>query len=284
MLRERIRSTPLLVGAAVGIATLGLYLTTLAPTLTWGWDDLGVDGGEFLAAANTFGVPHPPGYPTYTLLLKLFATVVPVGDFAYRGNLLSAVLGAATATLLYWAILRICTRVGKGGPDWLRVLGFALGAATFATSPLFWSQANVTEVYTLNTFLAASLLLIATYVVFDSGADHRKRLAIFGLVLGLGLGNHLTLLAVAVPLLLWVWSAVGGWTEAVAFHLAGWRARARALGLHIPSPSRRSDAAGQLGERRQPRRSDVDADGRGRTRNTCSAYRPVPSPTASCPG
>ena len=228
MLRERIRSAPLLVGAAVGIATLGLYLTTLAPTLTWGWEDLGVDGGEFLAAANTFGVPHPPGYPTYTLLLKLFATVVQVGDFAYRGNLLSAVLGAATATLLYWAIFRICTRVGKGGPGWLRVLGGALGAATFATSPLFWSQANVTEVYTLNTLLAASLLLIATYVVFDSGADHRKRLAIFGLVLGLGLGNHLTLLAVAVPLLLWVWSAVG-----LRRMLSIWSVGALALGLSV---------------------------------------------------
>ena len=62
--------------------SLALYLSTLAPTLTSGYNNTGEDGGELLAAANTFGIPHPPGYPTYTLLLKSFATMVPIGDFA----------------------------------------------------------------------------------------------------------------------------------------------------------------------------------------------------------
>lgn len=209
MLRRWIRSGSLVVGAVVGVVTLALYLTTLAPTLSWGWRDLGVDGGELLAAANTLGIPHPPGYPTYMLLLKFFATIIPVGDFAYRGNLFSGVLGAATVVLLYWVILRCCAQIRKSAPDWLRIWGGAFGAATLASSPLFWSQSIVTEVYTLNTLFAVILLLITTHVVFDQGGDHRKKLAIFGLVLGLGLGNHLTLLAVAVPLIFWMCSVVG---------------------------------------------------------------------------
>ena len=107
----------LMVGVALWGATLALYLSTLAPTLTWGNENIGVDGGELLAAANTLGIPHPPGYPTYTLLLKLFATVVPVGDLAYRGNLLSAILASGSVVLLYLVILRLCRFLRPDGPD-----------------------------------------------------------------------------------------------------------------------------------------------------------------------
>ncbi|MBW2474999.1 MAG: DUF2723 domain-containing protein, partial [Deltaproteobacteria bacterium] len=44
------------------------------------------------------GVPHPPGYPTYTLLGWLF-TRLPFGSIAWRVNLLSSVSTAAAAAL-----------------------------------------------------------------------------------------------------------------------------------------------------------------------------------------
>ncbi|MBC7222995.1 MAG: DUF2723 domain-containing protein, partial [Anaerolineae bacterium] len=46
---------------------LALYGVTAAPSLTWAHDS--ADGGELLAAAQTLGVAHPPGYPTYLPLL-----------------------------------------------------------------------------------------------------------------------------------------------------------------------------------------------------------------------
>ena len=163
MLQKLVRSGAFVTGTVVGVIALSLYLVTLAPTLSWGWRDLGVDGGELLAASNLLGVPHPPGYPTYMLLLKLFATMIPVGDFAYRGNLFSAVFGASTVVLLYWVILRCCAQIRRSAPSWLRIWGGALGAVTLASTPLFWSQATVTEVYTLNTFFAMFLVLIDFY-------------------------------------------------------------------------------------------------------------------------
>ncbi|MEZ4638589.1 MAG: DUF2723 domain-containing protein [Caldilineaceae bacterium] len=68
---------------------LSLYIFSMAPGLTWA--NFGADGSELLAAAVTNGVPHPPGYPLYTLLLQgwlaLWAFLLPNSDLAWRGNL-----------------------------------------------------------------------------------------------------------------------------------------------------------------------------------------------------
>ena len=51
--------------ALVAVALLPIYLTTLAPGLTWAND--GADGGDLVTAAATLGVAHPTGYPLYRL-------------------------------------------------------------------------------------------------------------------------------------------------------------------------------------------------------------------------
>ncbi|MGD9101843.1 MAG: DUF2723 domain-containing protein, partial [Anaerolineae bacterium] len=61
-----------------------VYGLTLAPGLTWA--HYGADGGDLVTAAHTLGVPHPPGYPTYTLLAWLF-TRLSLGNVAWRVNL-----------------------------------------------------------------------------------------------------------------------------------------------------------------------------------------------------
>ena len=205
------------IGPALGIASsllaMTLYASTLAPTLSWGWRRIGVDGGELLAAAESLGVPHPSGYPTFMLLLKGFGTLVPFGDFAFRGNLASALLATASVGMLYWLVYRIVRQLGSDMPTAYAALAAALGALTFASSPLFWSQAVITEVYTLNTLFVGALAVQATYIVFGrSGGEDSDRavprglLAATGVTLGLGMGNHLTLAAVALPLVAWVWA------------------------------------------------------------------------------
>lgn len=51
-------------------------------------------------------VAHPPGYPLFTLLARLTMTILPMGSPAFRVNALNAMLGAATAPLLFDAASR----------------------------------------------------------------------------------------------------------------------------------------------------------------------------------
>ena len=77
-----------------GFVCLSVYTITLAPTVT------SEDSGELIAAAHCFGVPHPPGYPLWTMLCGAFIRVFAIGSVAWRANLLSAVCAAGAIAVL----------------------------------------------------------------------------------------------------------------------------------------------------------------------------------------
>ena len=171
------RSVLFLSAAALPAAVYGL---TLAPSLSWAHG--GADGGELLAAAATGGIAHPPGFPTYLFLAGLVLQL-PLGDMALRLNALSAAMAALASGLV---ALAICRRVRAPAPlPWLAGLA---GGWLLALSPLVWSQAVITEVYTTALAVAAALLLLSR-----RHAPARTCLAL-GLLWGLGLGVHPTLL------------------------------------------------------------------------------------------
>ena len=85
------RRPPYAVAGLVVLAVLAGYLITLAPTVTF-WD-----AGEFITAARTLGIPHPPGTPLFVLLAHVWGGLVPFGEYAWRINLLSAVCGSIAA-------------------------------------------------------------------------------------------------------------------------------------------------------------------------------------------
>jgi hypothetical protein len=179
--------------AGVALVALCVYLATLAPALTF--EHNGTDGGDLIAAARTLGVPHPTGYPAYTLLAWLF-THLPFGTVAYRVNLLSAVCAAA-------AVGFFCSSVQLLAPAAEHPLLLPAAAAlALAFSSLFWSQAVISEVYALLALCASILLWLL--VRWRSGKGD-PTLWLGGLVLGLGLGNHLTLVFSIPAALLLLW-------------------------------------------------------------------------------
>jgi hypothetical protein len=142
----------------VFVVALCLYAQTLAPTVVTLFDD----SPEFQLVTYQLGIAHPTGYPLYTVLGWLF-TRLPVGDVAYRVNLMSAVFGALTVAMVYLIGLELTTppprnpgealiedrRPGDGEyRPWTSVFAGLIGAVALAASPVFWSQATVAEVYT----------------------------------------------------------------------------------------------------------------------------------------
>ncbi len=166
--------------AAAVLGPLALYAATLPRTVVL------EDDGLFLMAGVHLGVAHPPGYPLYTLIVHLF-TQLPLGDPAVLGHLSSAVLGALACGAVY-----ACARLLGPSP------APALTAAwLFGVSEQFWSQAIITEVYTLN-----ALLFFGAYALVLLGArDPRRKWPLRGAAVawGAGLANHWPLMVLATP-------------------------------------------------------------------------------------
>jgi len=154
-----------------------LYGFSLAP------DIQGFDSAELTVGAYTLGFVHPPGYPLYMLLGRLFAEV-PLGDVGFRLNLMSALFASLAACLLFKIMFQQTRRPWAAG----------LATALLATAPVYWSQAIRAEVYALHIFLVSAALL--AWRRANRTGDARNYLLVF-LLMGLGLGNHTT------TLLLW---------------------------------------------------------------------------------
>ena len=132
-------------GLLAGGVLLLVYLGTLAPSVTF-WD-----AGEFIAAAHSLGIPHPPGTPLFVVLLNVWAKLFWFLPFATATNLFSAVSTAAAGALAgYW----LTRRTGS------RAAGFAAAIVGGATSSI-WQNATETEVYAASLALAAAALVAA---------------------------------------------------------------------------------------------------------------------------
>ncbi|MBP7274611.1 MAG: DUF2723 domain-containing protein, partial [Kiritimatiellae bacterium] len=188
---------------------LGVYTFTLAPTVTL------EDAGELIVAADYLGVPHPPGYPIWTLGAWLFQRLFGFMTFhghpnpAWGVNFFSAFCGASACALL--ALL-----VSRGGADLLRRIprfDAGLGARTeslfcwtggvaagllLAFSPVLWSQSTIAEVYSLNTLFQVLVMVL----LYRWMARPRSVVPLYAMafVFGLGLTNHQTLLFLGIAL------------------------------------------------------------------------------------
>ena len=89
----------------IGLLFFALYAATAAPSIAVLFDD----SLEFQLVLPTFGIAHPTGYPLYTLLGGLWNLLVPVGNWAWRAVLLSALSGAATVALVFMVTRRLIT-------------------------------------------------------------------------------------------------------------------------------------------------------------------------------
>lgn len=184
---NRLKRTDLFLSLALAIVALLAYLATLTPSLSY----QSPDGNELATIPYVLGLAHPPGYPLYTWLGKIF-TWLPFGDVAYRINLMSAVGAASTVAGLYLLIsMLLQPRVAS---PILRRASAAFAALILAFSPTFWSQAVIAEVYAAN----AAMIIISLLLLLRWEMTRRDRdFFLFALVYGLSLGTHISNLGFA---------------------------------------------------------------------------------------
>jgi len=198
------------VGLALFFLSLAVYLSTLTPAVGTR------DGYELQAISATLGFAHPTGYPLFPLLGRLWIALFPIGSIAWRINVLCALFAAASVPFVYATARRVLGQ--RTSAAWAALL--------FAFSHTFWTQAVRPEKYTLNA-LFVSILLYLVIGMDDPGVVSYKRLRLLGLVYGLSLTHHRTMLMLAPALalyLLWrnptLWKRPREWLPALGIALA----------------------------------------------------------------
>lgn len=170
----------LLWGAGVAVLSLAVYLRTMCRTIYVG------DSGELAAAVHVLGIPHPPGYPLYVLLGKLFSLLVPIGKPALRLNIFSAACSSAAVVFLYLTLRAIgCSTYLAAG-----------GALAWAFSASLWSQTGIPRVYALGALISSSATFCAVRWSIDPQAI--GWLIASAAIVAAGVGNH-TVAAIHAP-------------------------------------------------------------------------------------
>lgn len=160
----------------VALAAFMLYIMAAPPGFYW------LDSAELTAAAVALGVAHPTGFPLYCIVARA-AAFVPLGELAFRVELLSAVCAALAVFWTTRLVLDLCR------DDMHALVGAAVAGTLLALSAVFLRQATVAEVYAPGAALLAGGLVLLEQV--SRGGDARWGLAL-ALVCGLCLAMHVS--------------------------------------------------------------------------------------------
>lgn len=167
------------------VVAFAVYVRTLEPSVPTG------DGAELVTAAWLLGVPHPPGYPLFTLLGHVF-TWLPFGSPAYRVNLMSAVFAAGAVALVAFATYRLLDEAREAWVSrWTIVVAALVSGLALAFSSAFWGYGVVAEVFALNSFFAS--LIVVILLEWERRPERLRLLWAFGLVSGLAATNQQTI-------------------------------------------------------------------------------------------
>ncbi len=148
-----------------------IYLRTMNPT-SFGWDTTWLH-----IQVPLLYVGQTTGFPIAFLTGKLFS-FIPIGTMAYRLNMYSAFWGAISIFVLFIFITKLLKKE--------YYIAF-ITAVFFAFYKVFWLQTNRFEVYTLNTFFTAIIMLMGFYW---ASTKSNKFLYLYYFLIGLSFTNH----------------------------------------------------------------------------------------------
>ncbi len=142
------------------------------------------DCGETITCSFTLGIQHPPGYPLFTLLGKIFS-LLPIGDVSFRIYLFSLFLSVLNSIFIYFFILKN-----------LQLFGIKNNLIVPFFSSLFyifgwtiWQQSIIAKggIYILNIMF----VILITIILFEIYKNKNiKYIYLFSFIFGLSLTHH----------------------------------------------------------------------------------------------
>jgi hypothetical protein len=185
------------------ILTIGFYIFTLLPSLAWGdgakLQNEAVSGESFVIAEMSPDKFSPDPFifskvgvaawdhPLYIVLGHLLIQALPSVEPLWLVNLVSAIFGAASVTLLFLLVMRFTNSITAS----------LYASLSLAVSHTFWWHSSTPEVYTLFIFL-----LLVSFYLFDKfeRTDNKKLLVYSAVFLGMAASTHV-LAFLAMPAL-----------------------------------------------------------------------------------
>jgi Protein of unknown function (DUF2723) len=192
-----------------GITTalvMAVYWFTLAPEVgLW-------NSGIFATGARYAGVPHPPGFPVWTICGWLFIKLFPFGNIAWRLAVAVALAGALASGLVALMASRGGAMMLEGMRDWRRlearqekwlriICGCAAGTG-FGLDVSVWKRAViVNDTWTLSLLLFA--IVMCLLMRWHQWPEKTRPFYVAAFFYGLVLSNTQSMF-MAAPGLLWL--------------------------------------------------------------------------------
>jgi tetratricopeptide (TPR) repeat protein len=189
--------------------TFVVYYLTIAPEMTL------EDSGELATGSFYAGIPHPPGYPVWTLYTFLWTKLLPIGNIAWRVGLSSAFAGAMASALLALVVSRGSSMIIESIDDlktiartWENAIciisGFVAGCL-IGFNGYMWSQSVIVEVYPLSV---VSLMFVVVFLMRWVYAPHQHRYLYWAFFAhGICTNNHQSLLVICMGMEVLAWRA-----------------------------------------------------------------------------
>ncbi len=154
-----------------------IYFICLAPQVTL------EDSGELCTASYYAGIPHPPGYPFWTIYTWLWTVLVPFKNIAWRVALAEATTAAAGCGLLALMVSRGSSMLMEGIEELKNMTGKWEGAICMVSGitaglmlglgSSMWKESVV--INRISLFGVPWLLLVLTLLLRWNYAPHQRR-------------------------------------------------------------------------------------------------------------